>query len=58
MIYGYKNSYGITVKQLKVDYNTKTYQVGSFTMRNDKTITRKQFYELIEEYKKLGLKEV
>lgn len=27
-------------------------------MCNDKTITRKQFYELIEEYKKLGLKEV
>lgn len=58
MVYGYKNSYGITVKQLKIDYEKKTFQVGSFTMFNDKIVSRKRFYELIEEYKKLGLKEI
>lgn len=58
MIYQYKNKYNYVIKQLKIDYENKTYKVGSFTIGADKTVTRKAFYEKIEELKKIGFEEV
>ena len=52
-----KNKYGYTKRQLKIDYDKKTYKVGSFVIRADKTVTNKLISEKIEELKMLGFKE-
>lgn len=58
-ILGYKNKYNITTMQLKIDYDKKTFSIGSFTIINDKILkTKKEFYNKIEELKKLNYKEV
>ena len=33
-----KNKYGYTKRQLKIDYDKKTYKVGNFVIRADKNI--------------------
>lgn len=53
-----KNQYGYTIKQLKIDYNNKTFQLGSFTIGADKTITAKALREKVEELKMLNFKEI
>lgn len=58
-ILGYKNKYNVTTMQLKIDYDKKIFSIGSFTIINDKTLkTKKEFYNKIEELKKLNFKEV
>lgn len=57
IILGCKNKYGYTIKQLKIDYNNKTYKVGDFAIRADKTVTKKAINEKIEELKILGFEE-
>ena len=52
-----KNKYGYTKRQLKIDYDKKTYKVGNFVIRADKNITNKLINEKIEELKLLGFKE-
>lgn len=52
-----KNKYGYTIKQLKIDYDNKTYKVGDFVIRADKIITKKAINEKIEELKILGFEE-
>ena len=54
---GCKNKYGYTIKQLKIDYDNKTYKVGDFVIRADKIITKKAINEKIEEIKILGFEE-
>lgn len=56
-VFGYKNQYNTTIRQVKVNYMNKTYQIGSFTVSAE-TLTRKAFNEKIEELKSLGFKEV
>lgn len=58
MILQCKNQYGYVIKQLKIDYENKTFSVGSFTVGADKTITKKALNEKIEELKSLNFKEV
>lgn len=57
-VLGYKNQYGYTIQQVYINYPEKTYEVGSITMRNDKTISRKEFLKTIERLKQAGFKEV
>lgn len=57
MILGCKNKYGYTVKQLKIDYNNKTYKVGSFVIKADKIITQKEMNKMIETLSFLEFKE-
>lgn len=57
IILGCKNKYGYTIKQLKIDYNNKTYKVGDFVIKADKIITKKAINEKIEELKILGFEE-
>ena len=56
-VWGCKNKYGYTKRQLRIDYDNKTYKVGSFTMGSDKTVSSKLIDEKIEELKRLGFKE-
>ena len=56
-IWGCKNKYGYTKRQLRIDYDNKIYKVGSFTIGADKTVTSKLIDEKIEELKLLGFKE-
>lgn len=56
-IWGCKNKYGYTKRQLRIDYDNKTYKVGSFTIGSDRTVTSKLIDEKIEELKLLGFKE-
>ena len=56
-IWACKNKYGYTKRQLRIDYDNKTYKVGSFTMGSDKTVSSKLIDEKIEELKMLGFKE-
>lgn len=53
-----KNKYGYTTKQLKIDYDKKTFSIGSFTIGADKTTTKKAINEKIEELKNLDFMEV
>jgi hypothetical protein len=54
----FKNQYNYTVLQLKIDYENKTYKTGHFTILSKKeTVTKKSFFEKIEELKILGFKE-
>lgn len=57
VIVGFKNRFNTTIKQLYIDYGRKTYKIGNFTTRNDKRLTKKAFYEKIEELKVLGFSE-
>lgn len=57
IILGCKNKYGYTIKQLKIDYDNKTYKVGNFVIKADKIITKKAINEKIEELKILGFEE-
>ena len=56
-IWGCKNKYGYTKRQLRIDYDNKTYRIGSFTIGSDKIVTNKLIDEKIEELKCLGFKE-
>lgn len=56
-IWACKNKYGYTKRQLRIDYDNKTYKVGSFTIGADKTVTSKLIDEKIEKLKLLGFKE-
>ena len=56
-IYSYKNKYGYTKRQLKIDYDNRTYKIGNFTIEADKTVTSKLIDEKINELKILGFKE-
>lgn len=57
MILGCKNKYGYTIKQLEIDYNSKTYKVGNFVIKADKIITQKEMNRIIETLSFLGFKE-
>lgn len=57
IILGCKNKYGYTIKQLKIDYDNKTYKVGDFKIMADKKVTDKLIDEKIKELKILGFKE-
>ncbi|MCI6189904.1 MAG: hypothetical protein MR691_08185 [Clostridium sp.] len=57
IILGCKNKYGYTIKQLKINYDNKTYKVGSFVIRADKIVTKKAINKKIEELKILGFEE-
>lgn len=57
IILGCKNKYGYTIKQLKIDYDNKTYKVGNFVIRTDKIVTKKAINKKIEELKILGFEE-
>lgn len=48
MIYGVKNKYNCTIKQVEVDYENLTYRVGSIRQHNDIILTRVQIEELIK----------
>jgi hypothetical protein len=51
----FKNQYNYTVLQLKIDYENKTYRIGQFKILSKQdTVTRKSFFEKIEELKMLG----
>lgn len=52
-----KNKYGYTVKQLMIDYEKRTYSVGSFKIMKANS-TLKNINERIEELKKSGFREV
>lgn len=52
-----KNKYGYTKRQLKIDYENKTYKVGYFKIMADKKVTDKLIDEKIKELKILGFKE-
>lgn len=56
-IWSCRNKYGYTKRQLKIDYDNKTYKVGNFTIGSDKTVTSKLIDEKIQELKILGFKE-
>lgn len=56
-IWSCKNKYGYTKRQLKIDYDNKTYKVGNFTIGADKTVTSKLIDEKIQELKILEFKE-
>lgn len=56
-IYSCKNKYGYTKRQLKIDYDNRTYKIGNFTIGADKTVTSKLIDEKINELKILGFKE-
>ena len=56
VIWENKNKYGYTTMQLKIDYDKKTYEVGSFKICADKKVTKRQINEKIEELKMLGFK--
>ena len=53
-----KNKYNYTTKQLKINYNNKTFSIGSFKIGADKTMTKKALNEKIEELKKLDFVQV
>lgn len=53
-----KNQFNYVIKQLKIDYENKTFQIGDFTIGADKTITKKAMTEKIEELKKLHFKQL
>ena len=57
IILGCKNKYGYTKRQLRIDYDNKTYKVGRFTISADKNVSSKLIDEKIEELKILGFKE-
>ena len=55
----YKNKFGYTNLQLKINYTNKTFQKGHFKIGADKTTkTKKEFFEIIEELKKMDFLEV
>ena len=58
IIFSCKNKYGYTKRQLKIDYEHKTFSIGHFTIGSDKTITSKLIDEKIEELKALNFTEV
>lgn len=51
-----KNKYGYTIKQLKINYDERTYSVGSFKIMKANS-TLKNINEKIQELNKLGFKE-
>lgn len=57
IILGCKNKYGYTIKQLKIDYDERTYSVGSFKIMKANS-TLKAINEKIQELSKLGFREV
>lgn len=52
-----KNKYGYTVKQLMIDYENRTYSVGSFKIMKANSIL-KNINERIEELKASGFREI
>lgn len=51
-----KNKYGYTIKQLKINYDERTYSVGSFKIMKANS-SLKNINEKIQELNKLGFKE-
>lgn len=51
-----KNKYGYTIKQLKINYDERTYSVGDFKIMKANS-TLKNINEKIEELKKCGFRE-
>lgn len=58
MILQYKNKYNYTIKQLKINYSKKMFEVGQFKIGADKTVTKKAFNEKIEDLKKINFKNI
>lgn len=57
--YGFKNKYNYDILQIRIDFENKTYRLGQFThLSKGEVITRKSFYDKIEELKLMGLEEV
>ena len=57
--YGYKNKYNYTIQQIRIDYENKIYKLGQFIhLSKSETITRKAFFEKIEELQLLGFQKV
>ena len=55
---GFKNQYNYTILQLRIDYENKTYKKGQFThLSKSEIVTKKAFYQKIEELEMLGFKE-
>lgn len=55
----YKNKFGYTTLQLRINYTKKTYEKGHFKIGADKTTkTKKEFFEIIEDLKKCNFMEV
>lgn len=52
-----KNKYGYTIKQLMIDYENRTYSVGSFKIMKANS-TLKNINERIEELKASGFREI
>jgi len=55
----YKNKFGYTPLQLEINYTQKAYKKGHFKIGADKTTkTMKEFFEIIDDLKKYGFREV
>lgn len=55
----YKNKFGYTTLQLRINYTNKTYEKGHFKIGADKTTkTKKEFFEIMDDLKKCDFKEV
>ena len=55
--YGFKNKYNYDVLQIRIDFENKTYKTGQFKILSKSDIlTRKSFYNKIEELKETGFK--
>lgn len=53
-----KNQFGYVIKQLKIDYENRTFSIGSFKIGADKTVSKKFLNGKIEELKEIGFEEV
>jgi hypothetical protein len=57
--YGYRNQFNFDIEQLRIDYEKKTFERGSFThLSKGDYLSRKKYNEKIEELKLLGFKEI
>lgn len=53
-----KNKYNYTIKQVRINYENKTFQIGNFTIGADKTLTRKAMNEKLIELKLCGFTQI
>ena len=56
--WGSVNQYNYTKRQLRVDYDNKTYEVGDFKWVPDHKVSNKEIDRKIEELKAAGFKEI
>ena len=52
--WGSKNQFGYTIRQLRVDYENKTYETGSFKQSVDHKVSNKEIDRKMEELDALG----